>query len=258
MTSLKQDLVSLYTVVYREWMRMVRISGQVFLPPVITTSLYFIIFGHLIGQRIGTVEGVPYPLYIAPGLIMMSVIINAYSNVSSSFFSVRFQRSIEELVISPTPNAFIMLGYVIGGVLRGLVIAVIITIVTRFFVPLELTHPFITLVFILLSATLFALLGFTNALYARRFDEIAIVPTFVLTPLTYLGGVFYSLSMLPPFWRALSKFNPIVYMVNGFRYGMIGVSEINEFKALSLLSLGIILLVLLNLSLLKRGVGIKE
>ena len=257
MSRLRRNLISLATIVRREWTRMKRIAGQVFVPPVITTSLYFIIFGRLVGARIGEVESFPYALYIAPGLIMMSVIINAYGNVSSSFFSLRFQHSIDELVISPTANSVILLGYVLGGVIRGLIIAILITIVTRLFMPLELTHPLITLGFIILSASLFSLLGFTNALFARRFEEIAIVPTFILTPLTYFGGVFYSISMLPPFWQAVSKINPIVYMVNGFRYGMIGHSDINVIKAFSMLFLAVILVSLLNLSLLKRGVGTK-
>ncbi len=254
----QRNFISFQTIVRREWVRMTRIASQVFLPPVITTTLYFMIFGRLIGARIGNIEQVNYALYIAPGLIMMSVIMNAYSNVSSSFFSVRFQHSIQELTISPTAHITIILGYISGGVIRAFFTACLITVVAHFFTSLSVVHPLITLLFIVLSASLFSLLGFTNALYARRFDEIAIVPTFILTPLTYLGGVFYSIDMLPHFWRVVSKLNPIVYMVNGFRYGMIGVSDINVTKAFAFLAITTFLLLLLNLSLLRRGVGIKE
>jgi ABC-2 type transport system permease protein len=221
-------------------------------------TLYFIIFGELIGKRIGEIKNVPYALYIAPGLIMMAVIMNAYTNVSSSFFSSRFQRNIEELLVSPTPNSFILLGYVLGGVIRGLVIAILVTIITLCFIPMEMTHPYFTFLFILLSAILFAELGFLNALFARNFEDIMIIPTFFLTPLTYLGGVFYSIDMLSPFWQAVSKANPILYMVNGFRYGLIGLTDINVFRAVSMLFLMVIAVTLLNLRLLHKGTGLKE
>lgn len=258
MTSTTKELIGLYTIVRRECVRMLRISGQVFLPPVITMSLYFIIFGELIGKRIGEVNHVPYSFYIAPGLIMMAVIMNAYSNVSASFYSSRFQHNIEELLISPTPNSFILLGYVLGGIIRGLIIAVLVTLVTLFFIPLEISHPYITLLVIFLSATLFAELGFLNALFARSFDEIMIIPTFFLTPLTYLGGVFYSINMLSPFWQAISKLNPVLYMVNGFRYGLIGISDISVMKALTMLFLLVLTITVLNLHLLNKGIGLKE
>lgn len=257
MNKITRDLVCLQTIVRRECVRMIRIAGQVFLPPVITMTLYFIIFGKLIGERIGDIHHVPYGLYIAPGLIMMSVIMNAYSNVSSSFYSSRFQHNVEELLVSPTPNSFILLGYVMGGMIRAFVIAILVTLITLFFIPMEITHPYVTFLFILLSATLFGELGFLNAMFARSFEDIMIIPTFFLTPLTYLGGVFYSIDMLPAFWRLVSKINPILYIVNGFRYGLIGLSDVNVFKSMTFLLLMVFLITFLNLRLLHRGVGLK-
>lgn len=250
--------ISLYTIVKREWLRMVRIAGQVFLPPVITMSLYFLIFGTLIGERIGFIHGIPYPMYIAPGLIMMTVINNAYSNVSSSFFSNRFQRNIEELLISPTPNTIILLGYVLGGVLRSFIVALLVTIITLFFVPLHIYSFSLLFLTIFLVASLFALAGFTNGMLARTFDDIMLIPTFILTPLTYLGGVFYSTNMLSPFWQKVSTYNPIFHMVNAFRYTMLGTSDTNISIALMTIASIVLLLSLLNLLLLKKGIGLKE
>lgn len=254
----KTELISLYTIIRREWVRMIRIPGQVFLPPAITMSLYFLIFGELVGKRIGNINGVPYAQYIAPGLIMMAVIMNAYTNVSSSFFGNRFQRNIEELLVSPTPNEFILLGYVCGGVIRALIVAAIVTFITRCFVPLELTHPAITFVMIILVSLLFANAGFLNAVHAKRFEDIMLIPTFILTPLTYLGGVFYSINMLPSFWQMVSKVNPVLYMINGFRYGMLGQSDISIHRAIAMVLGFVLVLTILNLHLLKRGTGLKS
>lgn len=251
-------LISLITIVRREWLRMIRIASQVFLPPVITMTLYFLIFGTLIGERIGLVNGIPYPHYIAPGLIMMTIINNAYSNVSSSFFSNRFQRNIEELLISPTPNFIILLGYILGGVIRSSVVGILVTLVTLCFIPLQIHSLFLLIITVLLVASLFSLAGFTNGMLARTFDDIMLIPTFILTPLTYLGGVFYSTNMLSPFWQTLSYYNPILHMVNAFRHGMLGSSDTNIWIALGFISSLVILLTIINLSLLKRGVGLKE
>lgn len=251
-------LVSLNTIVRREWLRMIRIAGQVFVPPIITMTLYFLIFGTLIGRKIGTIHGLEYPMYIAPGLIMMAIINNAYSNVSSSFFSNRFQRNIEELLISPTPYSIILLGYALGGIIRSLIIGILVTAITLFFVPLHIHSYLLLFAFATLTATLFALGGFTNAMLARTFDDIMLVPTFILTPLTYLGGVFYSVDMLSPFWKTLSLYNPILHMVSGFRYAMLGVSDTNPLVAFILISALVIALASVNMILLTRGIGLKE
>lgn len=254
----KQQAVALYTLVRREVVRMFRIASQVFLPPVITTSLYFLIFGGLIGPRIGTMQGFSYPMFIAPGLIMMSVIVNAYGNVSSSMFSVRFQKSIDEMLISPMHNGLLLLGYVLGGVLRGLIVAVLVFLISCFFLTISWTQLPMTLLVVVLVAAIFSLAGFTNAMVARNFDDIMIVPTFVLTPLTYLGGVFYSIEMLPEFWKTVSMFNPILYMVNALRHVMIGQEEVNMTLAMSIIIGLLVGLTLLNLYLLKKGVGLRE
>ncbi|MBI2785829.1 MAG: ABC transporter permease [Legionella longbeachae] len=239
---IKQQLIALYTLVRRELVRMFRIASQVFLPPVITTTLYFLIFGSLIGPRIGAIEGVSYPMFIAPGLIMMSVIVNSYGNVSSSLFSVRFQKSIEEMLISPMHNGLLLLGYVLGGVARGLIVAILVFISASFFLTIELSHLPMTLFVVLLVSAVFSLAGFTNAMVARNFDDIMIVPTFILTPLTYLGGVFYSITMLPEFWQKISWLNPILYMVNALRQAMIGKSEVNMTLAMGIICLMLVLL----------------
>ncbi|MFC3908664.1 ABC transporter permease [Legionella dresdenensis] len=254
----KQLLIALYTLIRRELVRMFRISSQVFLPPVITTTLYFLIFGSLIGNRIGTIEGVSYTLFIAPGLIMMSVITNAYGNVSTSLFSHRFQKSIEEILVSPMNNGQLLLGYVMGGVLRGLIVAILVYAISFLFVDIHFNHIPLTLLVILLVSALFSLAGFTNAMLARNFDDIMIIPTFVLTPLTYLGGVFYSTTMLPPFWQTVSHFNPILYMVNALRYAIIGHHEVSMTLSMSIILLMVILLTVLNLVLLKKGIGLRD
>ena len=256
--AIKQQLIALYTLVRRELVRMFRIASQVFLPPVITTTLYFLIFGSLIGPRIGTIQGVSYPMFIAPGLIMMSVIVNSYGNVSTSLFSVRFQKSIEEMLISPMHNGLLLLGYVLGGVFRGLIVAILVFLIASFFLTLELKHLPMTLLVVLLVSAVFSLAGFTNAMVARNFDEIMLIPTFVLTPLTYLGGVFYSTSMLPAFWQKISFLNPILYMVNALRHAMIGQEEVSMTLAMSIICLMLVVLTGLNMILLKKGVGLRE
>jgi ABC-2 type transport system permease protein len=256
--TIRQQLIAFYTLLRREIVRMLRISSQVFLPPVITTALYFLIFGTLIGNRIGPIQGVSYPLFIAPGLIMMSVITNAYGNVSTSLFSLRFQRSIEELLVSPMSNGLLLFGYVMGGVVRGSVVALLVFFVSCFFMTLELQHLPMTILVVVLVSAVFSLAGFTNAMIARNFDDVMLIPTFVLTPLTYLGGVFYSTNMLPPVWQTISHFNPILYMVNAMRHAMIGQEEVNITLSMGIIFLMLILLVTLNMRMLKKGVGLRD
>lgn len=250
--------VALLTITGREVRRFTRIWAQTLLPPGITMVLYFVIFGELIGQRIGTMDGVRYIEYIIPGLVMMSVITNSYSNVASSFFSTKFQHSIEEMLVAPMSPHIILLGFVIGGVARGLAVGVIVSFLSLFFTDLQLQHPVITLLVVILTATIFALAGFVNAVFAHTFDDISIVPTFVLTPLTYLGGVFYSIHQLPELWQNLSQLNPIWHMVSAFRYGLLGVSDVNISLALILMSLAIIVLYLWGIRLLTSSAGMRQ
>ena len=250
--------VAFNTLLQREIRRFIRIWPQTLLPPAITMTLYFIIFGNLIGSRIGEMGGFSYMEYIAPGIIMMAVINNAYSNVASSFYSAKFQSHIEELLVAPIPNYLILAGYVAGGMARGLLVGLIVTIVSLFFTSIEIQHLWITLSMIVLSSAMFALGGFINAIYATSFDEIAIVPTFILTPMTYLGGVFYSISLLPEFWQNVSLLNPILYMVNAFRYGMLGVSDIAISIAFGIIIICIIGLTSFALYLLNKGTGIRD
>ncbi|KTC83959.1 ABC transporter permease [Legionella cincinnatiensis] len=256
--AIKKQLIALYTLVRRELVRMFRIASQVFLPPVITTTLYFLIFGSLIGPRIGNIDGVSYPMFIAPGLIMMSVIVNSYGNVSSSLYSVRFQKSIDEMLVSPMHHGLLLLGYVLGGVFRGLIVAFLVFLVASFFLTIELSHLPMTLLVVLLVSAIFSLAGFTNAMVARNFDDIMLIPTFVLTPLTYLGGVFYSITMLPEPWQKISWFNPILYMVNALRNAMIGQSEVSISLAIGIIFLMLVSLTILNMILLKKGIGLRE
>jgi len=253
----RAKLIAFQTILTKEVLRFARIWIQTVLPPVITTALYFIIFGNLIGPRIGPMEGFDYMEFIIPGLIMMAVITNSYANVVSSFYGSKFQRHIEEMLISPVPNYIILIGFVGGGVARGLTVGVAVTIVSLIFHPLNIHSLWVMLSMILLTAILFSLAGLINGVYAKSFDDISIVPTFVLTPLTYLGGIFYSISLLPEFWQKASLINPILYMVNAFRFGFLGVSDIS--LALSYaISIGfIIVLYLFSLYLLHKGHGIR-
>ncbi len=250
--------VAFSTIVVREVRRFTRIWAQTLLPPAVTMTLYFIIFGNLIGSRIGDMGGFDYMSYIVPGLIMMSVITNSYANVVSSFFSMKFQRSIEELLVSPVPNWVILAGYVAGGMARGLSIGVIVTLLSLAFTQLQIHHLPVMVLTVILTSALFALGGFINAMLATKFDDISIVPTFVLTPLTYLGGVFYSIQLLPEFWQAVSMANPILYMVNAFRYGILGVSDVNVVVALGMILVFIAILSAVALVMLKRGKGIRH
>ena len=256
--NLALNFVAMKTIVRKEMVRVLRIWVQTIVPPAITMTLYFIIFGNLIGRRIGTMDGFDYMQYIAPGLIMMSVITNSYGNVVSSFFGAKFGRHLEEMLVSPMSNATIILGHVAGGVLRGMMVGGLVTVIALFFTRLHVAHPLVTLSIVLLSSIVFSLAGFINAVFARKFDDISIVPTFVLTPLTYLGGVFYSISLLPEFWQAMSKANPILYMVNAFRFGILGVSDIQISHAYAILVGFVILLFVSCLALMNRGVGIRD
>jgi ABC-2 type transport system permease protein len=250
--------VAFQTIVTKEILRFTRIWVQTVLPPAITTALYFIIFGKLIGSQIGDMEGFRYIDFIVPGLILMSVIANSYANVVSSFYSSKFQHNIEELLIAPLPNVIILAGYVAGGVARGVVVGVVVTLVSLFFTDLAIHSYAVTLAVFVLTSVLFATAGFINAVYANTFDDISIIPTFVLTPLTYLGGVFYSIGMLPEFWQRVSLANPVLYMVNAFRYGLLGVSDIAMWQAFSIILGFILALGAFALWLLRRGVGIKS
>lgn len=253
----RQTLTALRTLAGKETHRYLRIWVQTLLPPAITMTLYFIIFGSLIGSRVGPMDGYSFMEFIAPGIIMMSVITNSYTNVVSSFFGAKFQRHIEELLVSPTPNYVILLGYLAGGVGRGLLTGLIVTVIATFFADLSIHSIPVTISVVFLTAVLFSLGGFINGVFARKFDDIAIVPTFILTPLTYLGGVFYSISLLPDFWRGLSLANPILYMVNAFRYGILGSSDIPLGVAYTLVIGFIALLGGFSLWLLDRGTGLR-
>jgi len=246
------------TIVSKEVLRFTRIWVQTVLPSIITTTLYFVIFGQLIGGRIGPMDGLAYLDFIVPGLVLMAVITNSYSNVVSSFYSSKFSRYVEELLVSPAPNWVILAGYVAGGVVRGLTVGASVMLVAMLFTEIRIYSPVVTVLVLLMTAVLFALGGFINAIYANSFDDISIIPTFVLTPLTYLGGVFYSIDLLPGFWQGLSLANPVLYMVNGFRYGLHGVSDIPLGLAFGIGLAFILMLVLFALALLRRGVGVKS
>ncbi len=246
------------TIVVREVRRFTRIWAQTLLPPAVTMTLYFIIFGNLIGSRIGEMGGFDYMSFIVPGLIMMAVITSSYANVVSSFFSMKFQRSIEELLVSPVPNWVILAGYVTGGMARGLGIGLIVTLLSLVFTRLSIHNLPMMVITVFLTSALFALGGFINAMLATKFDDISIVPTFVLTPLTYLGGVFYSIDLLPGFWQGVSMANPILYMVNGFRYGILGVSDVNPFVSLGMILAFISVLAFIAFRMLERGKGIRH
>lgn len=246
------------TIVRKEITRIVRIWGQTIVPPAITMSLYFIIFGELIGRRIGEMGGFSYMQYIVPGLVIMSVITNSYGNMVSSFFGAKFGKHIEELLVSPLPNWVILSGYVTGALARGLMVGAVVMCVSLFFTRIEIQHPLVMVSILLLTAVVFALAGMINAIFAQKFDDIAIIPTFILTPLTYLGGVFYSISLLPDFWQKVSAFNPILYMVNGFRYGMLGVSDVGLWQSYGVIVVAGIVLFTWCLILLDRGTGLRS
>lgn len=249
--------IALCTITRREIQRFFRIWSQTLLPSPISIILYFAIFGGLIGPRIGLIEGHSYVQYIAPGLIMMAVINNAFSNVVSSFYGAKFQRNVEEMLVAPMSSWVILVGFILGGIARGCIVGLIVTLVSLFFTRLQLFNVTLTFSIVLLTATLFSLCGFINAMFSKKFDDISIIPTFILTPLTYLGGVFYSVNMLGPIWQKISYFNPILYMVNAFRYGMLGVSDVPiEFSIVTLVALNVVLFAT-AWGLLVKGVGLK-
>ena len=259
MSEWKYHWVAFNTIFIKEVRRFMRIWPQTLLPPAITMALYFVIFGAVIGSRIGEMGGFDYMTFVVPGLVMMSVITNSFSNVASSFFSNKFQKSVEELLVSPVPDWIILSGYVMGGVVRGLYVGILVMLLGAFFVELQIYNLAVTLMAVIMTAMLFALGGFINAVFARKFDDVAIIPTFVLTPLTYLGGVFYSITVLPEPWRQLSMLNPILYQVNAFRYGILGVDGgIDVYQAFAVMALAIALLTAWALYLLKAGKGLRS
>lgn len=256
--SVRAHFVGFKTILIKEILRFMRIWVQTVLPAAVTMSLYFVIFGRLIGSQIGDIDGYSYMQYIVPGLIMMSIITNAYSNVVSSFYSAKFQRHIEEMLVSPLPNYLILLGFVGGGLARGIIVGAAVTGVSIFFTDLQIHNVFVMITVVILTAILFSLGGFINGVYANSFDDVSIVPTFVLTPLTYLGGVFYSIQMLPEFWQTVSQLNPILYMVNAFRYSILGTSDVDITVAFTIISLFVGALFVFSLWLLNKGVGIRQ
>lgn len=253
----QSTLIAFNTIVIKEVSRFTRIWVQTILPPAISMTLYFVIFGSLIGPRIGAMNGFSYIDYIAPGIIMMSVINNSYANVVSSFFGAKFQHHIEEMLVAPIPNIVILTGFITGGVVRGFMVGAVVTVVALFFTDLNIHSFAITIAVVFMTSVVFSLGGLINAIFANKFDDISIVPTFVLTPLIYLGGVFYSIDMLPEFWQKVSAFNPILYMVNAFRYGMLGESDISISNAFIMLIVFTVTLFVISLQLLNKGVGIK-
>lgn len=250
--------VAFYTIVIKEILRFLRIWKQTILPATITTILYFLIFGQLVGSAIGEMDGVAYHEFIIPGLVMMAIISNAYGNTVSSFFSSKFHGHIEELIVSPVPNYIILLGFIGGGIARGLTVGLAVTLVVFLFTDLSIESPLITISIVILTATLFSLIGILNGIFAKNFDDISIVPNFVLTPLSYLGGVFYSISLLPEFWQKVSLLNPVLYMINAFRYGILGVSDINLLTSYLIIIFSIIVFFAYTLYLLEKGKGIRN
>ena len=246
------------SILIKEIHRFMPICVQTLVPPAITMSLYFVIFGNLIGSRIGDMGGVSYMAFIVPGLIMMSVITNSYSNVASSFYSAKFQRNVEELLVAPVPHHIMILGFVGGGVARGMLVGLIVTCISQFFVALPIHHWLILIVTVLLTSITFALAGLINAIFAKSFDDISIIPTFVLTPLTYLGGVFYSISLLPDFWQGVSQLNPVVYMINAFRYGFLGVSDVSVWLSLAVIGSFITVFYSVAYYLVNKGIGLRS
>lgn len=252
-----KNMIGFYTLTAKETKRVLRIWRQTLVPPMITTTLYFLIFGTLIGNRIGEMNGVSYMQFIAPGLIMMSAITASYTNTASSFFLAKFVRNIEEMLVSPLSSHNIIWGYVAGSVVRGVLVGALVMVVACCFVEFHIHSYLMIAVTMLMTTTAFALGGMINAVFARTFDDVGIIPTFVLTPLTYLGGVFYSLSLLPPFWQNVSQFNPIVYMINGFRYGFLGVSDLPISYTFIVLGLFIVILYVVLYRLIEKGVGLR-
>ncbi|MBL4659674.1 MAG: ABC transporter permease [Alcanivoracaceae bacterium] len=251
-------LTALYTLSRKEIVRILRIWTQTIVPPAMTMTLYFVIFGNLIGKRIGQMDGFDYMSFIVPGLVMMSVITNSYGNIVSSFFGAKFSKHVEEMLVSPMPNYVILFGHVFGALSRGLLVGGIVTVIALFFTEIHVYNIWIVLSTLVLTSVVFALAGFVNACLATKFDDIAIIPAFILTPLTYLGGVFYSISLLPEFWQTVSKFNPVLYMVNAFRYGFLGVSDVNIYVAYGIILSFVVVLTSLCLYILNKGIGLRS
>lgn len=256
--TLAEQYVAFMTILRKEITRYLRIWTQTLLPSAITMSLYFVIFGSLIGSRIGDMGGFSYMQFVVPGLIMMAIVTNSYANVVSSFFGAKFNHSVEELLVSPTPNYVILMGYVVGGVSRGLLVAVVVTLVSLFFTRMQVHSYFVVVLIVFMTSTLFALAGFINAVFANSFDDISIVPTFVLTPLIYLGGVFYSMDLLPEFWANVSKLNPLVYVVNAFRYGVLGVSDVSLSFSLTMIAVFTVIAFAFSMHLLNSGKRLRQ
>ncbi len=254
----QEKWIAFITLVRKEIQRFLRIWPQTLVPPAITMSLYFVIFGQLIGSRIGQMGGYTYMEFVVPGLVMMAVVTNSYANVVSSFYGAKFQRFIEELLVSPTPNYIILWGYIIGGVSRGLLVGLLVTLLSLFFTKLQVTNLFVTVSIVLMTSILFSLAGFINAVFANSFDDISIIPVFVLTPLTYLGGVFYSVDLLPDFWASVSHINPMLYIVNAFRYGILGVSDVDVRIAFAMVTLFTIVGFSYCLHLLNNGTRLRQ
>lgn len=256
-TGFYPNMIALKTLLYKEIIRFMRIWSQTLVPPAITMSLYFIIFGKFIGSQIKDIQGVTYIQFIVPGLVMMSIITNAYANTASSFFFTKFNKSIEEMLVAPMPNVIILLGFVIGGALRGLLVGIVVMVVALFFTNLSVEYPLMVLAMACLASLVFSLGGLINGIFAKRFDDISFIPTFILTPLTYLGGVFYSIKQLPPSWQTISRYNPIVSIVDNFRYGLLGISDLNITTGFVIVLIVLLTLFIWAWLLLAKGVGIK-
>ncbi len=255
---MSRNRIALSSILHKEVHRFLRIWVQTLVPPAITISLYFVIFGSLIGSRIGQMGGFSYMEFIVPGLIMMSVITNSYSNVASSFFSAKWQRNVEEMLVAPVPNWVIVAGYVGGGMCRGMMVGLIVTVISLFFVDIQIHNVWVIIATVSLTSAVFALGGLINAIFAGSFDDISIIPTFILTPLTYLGGVFYSISLLPEFWQGVSQINPIVYMVNAFRYGFLGISDVSLWVSFAVILTFVAILYTIAMTLITKGIGLRS
>jgi ABC-2 type transport system permease protein len=256
---IEKQFISFYTILRKGVIRILRIWSQTLLPSLVTSVLYFTIFGKIIGARIGELNGVPYILFVVPGLVMLSVVTNSFMDVASTFFMSKFfSRNIDEILVSPTPPVVIIAGFIASGVVRGMLVGALVMIVSLFFALPSVAHPFVILLFLFLSSLVFALGGLINGIYAKNFDGISIVPTFVLTPLVYLGGVFYSIHSLPPFWQKVSLANPILYIINGFRYGFIGTGDISLLTCVGVLLALTLVLLGANMYFLKQGLGLKQ
>ena len=256
---IEKQLISFYTILRKGLVRIFRIWSQTLLPSVVTSVLYFAVFGSILGSRIGELNGVPYILFVVPGLVMLAVITNSYMDVATAFFvSKFFSRNIDEILVSPTPPSVIIAGFIASGVVRGMLVGILVLIVSLFFALPSIAHPIIVLLFLFLSSLVFALGGLINGIYAKSFDGISIVPTFVLTPLVYLGGVFYSIHSLPPLWQTVSLWNPIFYIINGFRYGFLGTSDVSLLTCVFVLLALMLALLGANVYFLRKGLGLKQ